>query len=238
MLTYNTCIPIGDDLAFNYHDSIVSSDETMTFECKGPYRFSKLYLLVDGIWKDGKTVEGHTLTIQCSTPAQIEAHPHSDDEKKPCSRLKRDIMSDAVASRCLAWQPTRQVTFEPYAEVPCGYKITDFGNPKLSLYGCILVIARGGTQIIESLEFDNLKDFEILDEAPGTTTLGYTLHGTKRIILKRTRMSEETFSYKSQWKTGKDIRIPGGAGDWGDHRQNYPTEEQWAQVAKRVKKPK
>ena len=143
------------------------------------------------------------------------------------------MKSDAVVSRCLAWQPSRQVTFEPYAEVPVGYKITDYGNPNLSLYGCIIIVARGGLQIVESLEFDNLSDFVILDEDPGATTVGYTLHGTKRILLKRTKMSGESFSYKSQWKPGKEIKIPGGAGDWGDHRQNFPTEEQWTQVAKR-----
>lgn len=102
--------------------------------------------------------------------------------------------------------------------MPHAYKVTDYGNPKLSLYGCIIVVARGGRQVIESLDFDNLNDFEICDEEANTTTLGYTLHGSKRIILKRTRISEDTFSYKSQWKIGKEIRIPGGAGDWGDHR--------------------
>ena len=103
MLTYNTCIPIGDDLAYNYHDSLVSSDETMTFECKGPFRFARLCLLVDGIWKDGKTVEGYTLTIECSTPAQIAPVPHSDDVNSHKYRAKQGMMSDAVVSRCLAW---------------------------------------------------------------------------------------------------------------------------------------
>ena len=71
MLTWYMGIPCEDDLTYNYHDSVVSSDETITFECKGPFRFERLYLMVDGIWKDGKTVEGYTLTIECSTPAKI-----------------------------------------------------------------------------------------------------------------------------------------------------------------------
>jgi len=88
MITYNTCIPIDDDLAYNYHDSLVSNDETMTFVCKGPYRFAKLYLLVDGIWKDGKTVEGYNLTIECSMQAQIAPVPHSDDVNNRQYRTK------------------------------------------------------------------------------------------------------------------------------------------------------
>ena len=117
------------------------------------------------------------------------------------------MWSDAIASRCLAWQPTRQVTFEPYEKVPHAYKVIDYGNPKLSLYGCIIVVARGGLQVIESVEFDNLSDFTILGEEPGSTSMGYKLHGSKRIILKRTKMSEDTFSCNFQWKTGKEIRI-------------------------------
>lgn len=144
MLTHFTGIPFGDNLAYNYHDSLVSSDETMTFVCKGPFRFAKLCLLVDGIWKDGKTVEGYTLTIQCSTPAQIAPVPHTDDVNGHKNWAKKGMMCDAVVSRCLACQPTRQVIFEPYAEVPHAYKITDYGNPELSLYGCIIVVARGG----------------------------------------------------------------------------------------------
>lgn len=40
-------------------------------------------------------------------------------------------------------------------------------------------------------------------------------------------MSENSFSFQSQFKTGKVIKaIPGGAGDWGDHHQSYLTPEQ------------
>lgn len=107
--------------------------------------------------------------------------------------------------------------------MPGAYKITDYGNPKLSLYACILVVAREGQQVIESLEFDNLSDFSGEGLGPETTTIAYTLYGSKRIILKRTKISDETFSYKSQWKPGKEMRIPPGGGDMGDHRQDYIT---------------
>jgi len=64
-------MPTGGDLAYNYHDSIISNDEKIIFVCKGPFRFSKLCLLVDGIWKDGKTIEAYDLNIEVGIPAQI-----------------------------------------------------------------------------------------------------------------------------------------------------------------------
>lgn len=92
-----TGMPTGGDLAYNYHDSIISNDEKIIFVCKGPFRFSKLCLLVDGIWKDGKTIEAYDLNIEVSIPAQISK---IDPTAKHYYSLDR-ILSDVIASRCL-----------------------------------------------------------------------------------------------------------------------------------------
>jgi len=40
--------------------------------------------------------------------------------------------------------------------------VVDYGNPKLSLYGYIGIIAHSKTELVEAIEFDNLKDFQIV----------------------------------------------------------------------------
>ena len=78
------------------------------------------------------------------------------------------------------------------------YKLIDYGNPKLSLYGCIVIVARNKSEIVEALEFDNLNDFYIVGKPPGTATVSHNiLCGDTKILLKRSRMSNETFSFKS-----------------------------------------
>lgn len=140
------------------------------------------------------------------------------------------MLSDTIASRCIVTQPTCKTVLEPYQDLRWSYKIIDYGNPALSLYGILIIVAHAKTEIVESIEFDNLEEFELFGEPPGTTTVGHKLLlNNKRILLKRTKMSDNTFSFQSQWKPGNVIKaIPGGAGDHGDHRQNYLTEEQWA----------
>lgn len=121
---------------------------------------------------------------------------------------------------------------EPYEDLRWSYKVIDYGNPGLSLYGILIIVAHCKTEVVESIEFDNLQDFEIVGQAPGTTSIGHKLLlANERILLKRTKMSDNTFSFKSQWKPGHVIKsIPGGGGNWGDHKQNFLTKEQWALV--------
>lgn len=60
----------------------------------------------------------------------------------------------------------------------------------------------------------------------------------ERILLKRTNMSENSFSFQSQWKTGRVIKaIPGGGGNHGDHIQSWLTAEQ-VQIVKPPLPPK
>lgn len=127
----------------------------------------------------------------------------------------------------MADQPSRSAIVEPYEGLRWTYKIIDYGNPALSLYGIIIIVAHGKTEIIESIEFDNLSNFNVVGEPEGTTTIPVKLCcSNQRILLKRKNLNEESFSFKSQWKTGKVIKsIPAGGGDWGDHRQNYLTQE-------------
>lgn len=179
-------------------------------------------MIVDGIWKDGSTVEPYSLTIDTSIPANIKSA-----NQKTFSHFMKEIITDSVASRCIVTQPTCNTVLEPYKDLRNTYKIIDYGNPALSLYGIIILVAHGKTEVVESIEFDNLEDFEIVGEPKGTTTIGHKLLlNNKRILLKRTKMSENSFNFQSQWKAGKVIKaIPGGAGDWGDHRQKYLTDE-------------
>ena len=47
----------------------------------------------------------------------------------------------------------------------------DYGNPALSLYGLIMIVIHGKDEVIESIEFDNLKDFQIVGLPEGTTSV-------------------------------------------------------------------
>ena len=171
-------------------------------------------------------VEPYSITIECSFPAEITPY---DDERSTLIFDKNTVLSDTVASRCIVGQPSRNITLEKYGDLRNTYKVIDYGNPKLSLYGILIIVAHGKTEIIESLEFENLKDFKIVGEELGTTTTTNKLHiRNKRILLKRTRMSDETFSFKSEWKTGKQVKmVPGGGGDWGDHHNTFLTPEEY-----------
>lgn len=95
MVTHYEGMPTKDKMEYMYHDALISSDETMIFQCKGPYRFAEQRLVVDGIWKDSKSVEGYHLQIECSTAAQINL--------LPIRHGKNHILSDMVVSRCLVW---------------------------------------------------------------------------------------------------------------------------------------
>lgn len=79
------------------------------------------------------------------------------------------ILSDVVASRCIVNQPSKTSVIQPYEGFRGSYKVVDYGDPKLSFYGIIIAIANCKTEIVEALEFDNLKDFYIMNEEPGTT---------------------------------------------------------------------
>lgn len=149
-----TGMPCAGDLTHNYHDSIVSQDEKIVFVCKGPFRFSRLCLLVDGMWKDGKTIESYNLNIDVNIPAQIS----KIDPNHRFSDLDR-MLSDVVASRCLVNQPTREAVVQHYDGVRWSYKVIDYGNPKLSLYGIVMAITKNQSTIIEAIDFDNLSDF-------------------------------------------------------------------------------
>ena len=87
-------MPHGDNLVYNYHNSIVACDETIDIAFKGPFRGGELYLLVDGIWKDVDMVEGYTMNISSNTPAEIEANSME-------MIYKHNILPGAVASRML-----------------------------------------------------------------------------------------------------------------------------------------
>ena len=234
LCSHFTGIPDGELLFFNYIDSVVSQDETVVLNIKGPFRFKEQFLIVDGIWKAEKTVEPYSITIESTVPAQIE--PHIDNDR-PHTK-KSTILSDSIASRCMFGQPTRNITLEKYGDLRNTYKIIDYGNPKLSLYGILIIVAHGKTEIIESLEFENLKDFRIVGEEIATTTITNKLHiKNKRILLKRTSMSDETFSFKSEWKTGKEVKmLPGGAGDWGDHNNKFLSDEEYLIVKPPIQK--
>lgn len=136
-------------------------------------------------------------------------------------------------------QATRSAQVIPYEGFRGSYKVVDYGNPQYSLYGMIIFVAHSKTEIVEALEFDNLKDFEILAEQPGQTefALNHFL-GNKRMILKRTKMTNEPFSFKSQYKQGaKSVKaIPGGAGGHGDHRMSYLTDEEKLAVRPPIEK--
>lgn len=136
-------------------------------------------------------------------------------------------------------QPSKTAVIQPYEGFRGSYKVVDHGDPKLSFYGIIIAIARAKQEIVEALEFDNLKDFKIMDEEPGTTELAYSqLVSNKRIILKRTQMSNEPFSFKSQYKAGaKSLKvIPGGGGGHGDHIQSWLTDEQKLMISPPIQK--
>jgi len=78
------------------------------------------------------------------------------------------------------------------------YKIIDYGNPKLSFYGIIILVSRCTSEIVESIDFDNLTDFDIVGLPEGTTTVPVKLLvGDQRIILKRKNMTNDPFSFKS-----------------------------------------
>ena len=85
------------------------------------------------------------------------------------------MVSDSVASRCMVVQPSRDVTVEQYGDLRHTYKVIDYGNPRLSLYGIIIIISYCTTEVIESINFDNLNDFRIVGEEPGTTTFSHEL---------------------------------------------------------------
>jgi len=72
----------------------------------------------------------------------------------------------------------------------------------LSFYGIIIVIANSKIEIDESLIFDNIKEFYVFRE-PGVSEInwGYLVEN-KRIMLKRTKMSDEPFSFKCTYKAG------------------------------------
>jgi len=81
-------------------------------------------------------------------------------DQKQCFR----ILSEVITSRCLTYQPTRTAKFVPYEGFRNCYKVVDYGNPKLSLYGIIIFCAKSKNEIVEAIEFDNLKDFYVLGE--------------------------------------------------------------------------
>ena len=85
-------------------------------------------------------------------------------------------MSDVVASRCIIDQPTREAKCIPYDGFRGSFKVVDYGNPKLSFYGYIGIVAHSKTELVEVIEFDNLKDFQILNKEPGTSEISVKLH--------------------------------------------------------------
>lgn len=118
-----------------------------------------------------------------------------------CEKVEKKedrILSDVVASRCLTYQPTRTANCIPYEGFRNSYKVVDYGNPKLSFYGILIMIHKSKTEVLEALEFDNLKDFYVVGEDPNKTSFSFNhFLGDDRMLLKRKNMTDEPFSFKS-----------------------------------------
>lgn len=62
---FKNIIPDGYNQPYNYMDSVVSTEKQLNlnsvcFDCSVSY---EAFVIVDGIWKDNKTVEPYTLTM-------------------------------------------------------------------------------------------------------------------------------------------------------------------------------
>lgn len=159
-------IPYGDNLVYNYIDSKVSKEKEIslsTSKSNVNQWSDEIFLIVDGIWKDKKTVEPYMLTIETSCQSEITAG--AQNYASNC------VITDTVASRCITSQPTRTSIGLSYEGLKGCYKIIDYGNPELSLYGIIIILHRNRTQVIDVMDFDNLQDFYIMGRPEGTTTV-------------------------------------------------------------------
>lgn len=171
--------------------------------------------------------EAYNLTIQSTQPlAAIQKEGNMN------------ILQTVVKSRCLTYQPTRTAKVVPYEGFRNCYKIVDYGDPKLSFYGILIIVAQSKTEVVEALEFDNLKDFYVVGEEPGKTQFAIKeLIGASSIMLKRRNMTDEPFSFTSQYKAGRVVnRIPGGAGGRGEYGMHYLTEEDILKVRPPIEK--
>ena len=182
-------MPVDEHLEFNYHSSIVSSEKKIEFVAKPSSNCADtyLFLVVDGIWKDQTTIEPYTLSIEVEGLEQAVIEKYEE---------RSHAIGELAASRCQSYQPTRTAVVEHYEGLKRSYKIIDYGNPSFSLYGIIIIVAHGTSEIIESFEFDNLQDFYIVGYPEGTNTIPVKLLVENyRILLKRKALSDQSFSF-------------------------------------------